>query len=697
MGRIYGIFLILCLTGQAALCIPKPGFSFSAASAIYVHPDLKKDAAVQDALQDLTQAVLKKTGRRILLQTLSNKSVLQQNAVLIDTASWSGDKAETYLLAKQLKNGKNILMVKAGSLRAVCYAIYFITEQFKLGETGIIKGATLTRNPDFKFRMITQPFEVTGFASVATTAKPIIREREFDPMRPFDGAGYAPMDEAKNILRSGMNTLYIGSYTFASTYTGLSDSIFPPNTAGRTWVEARRTKFRELIAAAEKYHLQVCVNSDIFAYPKNVQHKDRYKALDASLNEILTDFPEIDIVIGRFGENYSYFNPYFTGKGPASETELAAVIDSIQAIVVKKYHKIFIPRTWSLGNDAWHADPALYTKITAEIKADTGTIFSVKNTQTDFWRYNKFNPTLGKGTKKQAIEYLAQDGYHFKSSIPNYEVIRMARGSKEIDKGPAGMKAAKAMGIEYTWGWLSADGWCGPYLIREEWLMANIFGYTHLMWDTQESPEALAAKWASLAFNVPLKSKATSTIAGILMASEDMILKACYFNGYSSKHDGWLPALNWERDDVLGGGTKSHKNLDCQFSFGPGTIKELFSNATFAQDCADKKQAHELAKKMLRDYDLIKGALPDQQQAREVRNTLVSAEYLTGVIYHYINGMFSYYNGDKAIAKQHLLEWKTTWKAYNEKVSKLPSAPTPMVNGGMVETSEEVLKELANQ
>jgi len=698
MMRINSTLLLLLLSA-GAFCKQKTDFILNGKTGIYVNPMLLADAAIKETLKDLNGA--------IRTQSPSMKNVpiavpftttdgLPVRSVVIDTASWGNSESESYLLEKKIIRGKQILMIKTGSFRATCYAIYFLTEQVKLGESFIFKGAKLLKKPDFGFRMITQPFEVAGYSPAAKLAKPIIRNREFDPMRPFDETGYAPEDEARNILRSGLNTFYIGSYTFATLYDRMSDTIFPKNSESRKWVEQRRKQFTEQIAAAEKYHLKVCVNSDIFAYPKTVKHKDRYRALSTSLNEILTDFPQIDVVIGRFGENYSYFNPWFTGKGPESDTELPSVIDSIQVIAVKKYGKVFIPRTWSLGNESWHADPALYEKITANIKADEGTVFSVKNTQTDFWRYNKFNPTLGKGTKKQAIEYLCQDGYHFKSSIPNYEVIRMARGSKEIDKVPAGMKTARDMGITYTWGWLTADGWCGPHIKREEWLQANIYGYTHLMWDAEQTPETLAKRWASLAFNVPMSSKAVNTIAGILMESEDMILKACYFKGYSTEHNGWLPALNWQRDDVIGGGTKSHKNMDCQFSFGPGELKGLFNKATLEADCNDKKQAYELATKMLRDYDLIKASLPDRQQAEEVRNTLVSAKYLTAVIYHYINGLFRYYNGEKPAAKLHLAEWKTSWDYYNTTVSALPGAPTPMANGGMVETCESLMNELAN-
>lgn len=711
------VLLFLLIAGQEAYCLKNSDFKFTSDTRIYVCPDLLKDSAIQEAIADLSDVFFQKWGKKPLLYTLSAQSGIHQSNsqqkdvppsgfrpydfhqydLIIDTAAWEGkDKEEAFSLEKKIINGKLVLVAKAATLRAVCYAIYFLREKLMLGGD-LFKGNRCYKKPDFIFRMITQPFEVAGFAPVSTLEKPVVLNRQFDPMRPFDGAGYAPDAEAKNILRAGMNTFYIGSYTFATTYSVLSDTLFPPGSEGRKWVDQRRAQFRAQIRAAEKYHLLVCVNSDVFAYPKALNYTNRWKALKASLNEILTDFPEIDVVVGRFGENYSYFNPWFTGKGPQSDEELAKVIDTISAIAVKKYGKIFMPRTWSLGNACWHADTALYRKITEQIKADTGVVFSVKNTQTDFWRYNRFNPTLGKGSKKQAIEYLCQDGYHFKSSFPNYEVIRMARGSNEIDGAKAGMKAARDMGINYTWGWLSADGWCGPYLKREEWLQANIYGYTHLMWNAGQQPETLARHWAALAFHLPLKSKSAATIAGILMDSEEMMLKTCYFKTFSTTHNGWLPALNWQRDDVIGGGTNSHSNTDCQFSVCPGQLREIFNSHTIAADCREKKEAYEIAVKMLKKYDSIKSSLPDQRQAQEVRNTLLSGQYLTAILYHYVNGAFRYYNAEPELAEKHLRQWQVLWADYNHKISVLPGAPSPMQNGGMVETCEEMLDKLANQ
>ncbi|MCP4371641.1 MAG: hypothetical protein GY797_26500, partial [Deltaproteobacteria bacterium] len=453
---------------------------------IKIQEQIINDAAIQACIEDLSTVLPSKP------QTVPSGQPGKYNFVLrLDSESKLPMEAYT------IENRDGAITVTGGSVRGLCYGVYFLREQLLLGK----EITSVRRKPDFTFRMITQPFEVAGYPDVATLTKPIVRQQQFGPMRPFDGAGYNAEDEARNILRSGLNTIYLGSYSFASTYDkldqGKSDKVFPKGSKGRKWVEVRRNNFRKLIAAAEKYHLDVAVNSDIFAYPHAVNAKDKWKAMETSLTGILTDFPEIDYVLARFGENYTYWNPFFTGEGPENDDEMAKAIDKIHSIVVTKFGKKFMPRTWSMGNDCWHAKPSRYLNVIKNIKAKKDIYFSIKNTQTDFWRYNRFNPCIGIGDKLQAVEYLCQDGYNFKNAVPYYDVTRMARGGLEIDKSETGMKKAKELGVKHTWGWLTADGWCGPKLTREEWLKANLFGYTHLMWDVNEDPAELAQRWAA--------------------------------------------------------------------------------------------------------------------------------------------------------------------------------------------------------
>ena len=159
----------------------------------------------------------------------------------------------------------------------------------------------------------------------------------------------------------------------------------------------------------------------------------------------------------------------------------------------------------------------------------------------------------------------------------------MANGATEFGENK-GMKYAYDKGARTVWGWLSADGWCGPYIKREEWLRANIYGFSQLSWDVNRDPKQLAKEWAAIEFGVEVDSEVVDNISEIMMLSEPMILKSRYFKNYCMKHEGWLPANNWMRDELIGGGTRSNNRLSKGKSFAPGTLKPIFNPATIEED-----------------------------------------------------------------------------------------------------------------
>lgn len=588
-------------------------------------------------------------------------------------------------------SGKALLLA-GGSIRGVCYGIYELNRRIRFARSLPSFFESRVVNPDLEWRMITEAFEVSGFPDVAKFPKPIVRPRSFDPMKPTDSAGYEPMDEAANLLRAGYNTFWVGNFSYAVDYDGFSPDLFPAGSERRSWLEERRSRLRENIRAAKAYHLNVCISSDVFVYPKGVEEKDREKLLEYALTTILTEYPEIDIVCTRYGENYSFFNPWFLGSGPHGHDEIARVTSLVRDVVVARFGRQYWCRTWWMENTNWHATPALYEEVSDNVKPDPGLAFSIKNTQTDFWRYNRFNPCIGKGKHPQILEYLCQDGYHLKGAIPYFEALRIASGAREISPGK-NLDHAKNLGVKGAWGWLWADGWNGPYVQREEWVKANIHSFSRLCWDTRCNPRSLALEWASLEFRITLASKAAANLAEILLQSEELVLKTFYVHSYCKLHPGWLPHRNWMRDDVLGGIYSSYleKELDAHekahgfkgHAFAPGTIQEMFSPETVEADCREKMEAVALAERAIGLIDEISCELPDQDQAAALRTTLEYQLYLVKTVAHYFCGAFRFLNGQKDQAIHHLKQWQAAWNYYCHEIPGKPGAPTPMVDGGM--------------
>ena len=593
-------------------------------------------------------------------------------------------------------NDKPLILISGNGVRGTSYGIFHFIERIKLDYSFTYGKIDIIKQPDMKIRMITQPFEAVGYPDLANLPKPITKniKREFDPMRPWEGLGYSPEDEARNILRTGLNTMWVGNFSFSTLYDNYDSTIFPENSEAGQWVRERKQKISELIDIANKYHLKTVASSDIFIYPKGQDPSKKWDLLDYSLNEFLTNFPEIDIITTRFGENYSYYNNFFVGEGldtKGIEEKFPKLIDFIHQIVSKKYNKIYMPRTWAVGNSNWGANTDRYNAVIDKVKAFDNIIFSVKNTRTDFWRYNLFNPVIGAGDKEQAMEFLCQDGYNFKNSIPYYDVIRMAKGPKELG-GHGGMKYGYKAGIRTAWGWLSADGWCGPYIKREEWLGANIYGFSRLTWDVDSDPLVLAREWAAIEFEVESKSKVADVIAEILMLSEDLILKSRYFKNYSIKKEGWLPSNNWIRDELIGGGTNSNDNLSVGKSFPPGTIKSIFNSETIEEDILEKEEALAVMNTMLSKFTDIKDQIPDKEKAMELYNTLLYGKYLIGTLRYYVSGMFRFYNGEYDKSEADLRTWKKYWDFYNSEIPKLPGTASLMLDGGMVDTCIEAME-----
>ena len=688
-------------------CSPrKSEYRIEKTGTIFIHQTWKKDAAVNAALNDLRNTLRNIYGADVTVHTDNDSVNVTPYSIVV------GDSTNAFLrelidrkklhipqLQKdgfyitELKYRGNPLLIIAGNdIRANCYGVYHLIEKIKLGRMDGGDRIEITRNPNMTFRMITQPFEAVGYPPVARLPKPIIVEREFDPMRPMDGAGYDAEDEARNILRSGLNVFYIGSYAFATLYDYWKEPLHPRESEAWRWVLKRRARFRELINAAEKYHLDVCVNGDVFVFPKTASPEDKWKLLRYSLNEILTDFPEIDYVISRFGENYSFFNPYFQG-GFLTENEMPRAIDLIYDIVVRKFRKKYICRTWAIGSDTWHSVPEKYLNIERQVRGRDGLAFSFKHTHTDFWRYNKFNPCFGVGKHEQVAEYNCQDGYHYKQAIPYFEVLRMANGAKELDQ-VAGMKVAHEKGVRSVWSWLNADGWCGPYAKQEEWLRSNIYGFTHLAWDVDASPEELAKEWAAIEFNVRPDSKVAQNLWDILRLSEDLILKLRYFRQYALKEDPWSPCRNWMRDELIAGGDIATTENSCPRAARPGTLKPIFNPATIEEDCQEKQEAMDIVDRMVAQFAEIQPLIPDADKARNLYNTLLYAKYFTYAASHYVIGIFRFYNGDYAEAEKHLRAWKENWDYYQNEIPKLPGAPTLIKDGGMVQTCTEAMKEI---
>lgn len=525
------------------------------------------------------------------------------------------------------------------------------------------------------------------------------------------------------------NVAVLGDPTELTTYREVAPEVLPPGSPLRVRIEENRRLMRERLRRAGQLGLAACLYTDEIKLPTallrhlgarvtrdddprrvDLEKEEFWNLYRAKYREVLTDFPEVAYIMVRTGENYSFLTDGYTGQliaggGPRGANaeayfrNMRRLIEETRKVVVDEFGKKLIWRTWSLGNHGFHSSPEVYDRVLAGVKNRQGLIFSVKFTQTDFWRYNDFNPNIGRGDVEQIVEFQCAREYEGKGAYPVYvgeehaAAMRRARASKNV-RG--------------VWLWDFGGGWGGPYIKSDRWVRLNIYATARLAEDPGLSPRALAREWAAREFG----EAAAPRVAEMLMLSDDAVLASHYIGAYARKHKGWLPSRNLLRDDVIRG----EKVLGDE-----GGLRLLYEGSKDDLEGVymEKGRGVRLAAEMLRLFDSVRPQVTrarGQRTFREARASLVYYEALARVMSHYVQGMFRYYHWQEThdtregrLAREQLRGWQVAWRSYETETPKLGGAATlyrsrstsssredePDAGGAMAETAEAALEELA--
>ena len=519
----------------------------------------------------------------------------------------------------------------------------------------------------------------------------------------------------------GYNAAVLGSFSHLALLDDAVPGALRPESPLRLKIEKNRRSFAENAKKAAGLGLKVCLSTDEIELPAPVfarlavatksgkgaaridlESEAFWKVYRAKYREILRAFPQIDYVMVRTGENYSnltegeYAGQMICDRAVPRGSDLYVsrmqrLINETRAIVVDECGRKLIWRTWDLGNDGFHASAPLYDRILAGVTRRNGLIFAVKFTQTDYWRYNDFNPCIGRGSVDQIIEFQCAREYEGKGAFPNYVGPEHA----------AAMRKAQALGAKGAWIWDFGGGWGGPKLASDRWARLNIEATAKLAQDPQADPLKLAEAWAAKEFG----EKAAPKVAAMLMLSPKCVLKFQYVAPYARKHSGWLPSRNLMRDDIIRGQNGDESSLRRLYEDSKDALDEALTEKSEA--VAITKQMRELFESAREDIVRDRG----QNVYDEAHNSLLYMEALADVMRHYICGMFQYYAWkdagtiDIAIkARDELRQWNTAWTHYQEDIGKLKGIATlyrsltsqdaKSTRGAMADTCENALTEL---
>jgi len=484
----------------------------------------------------------------------------------------------------------------------------------------------------------------------------------------------------------GYNAAVLGSFTQLATYSEIAPRALPPGNPLRAKVDENRRDLQERLRTAAKLGLKACLSTDeillptaVLEYfagkitldhdPKRVdlEKEEFWRIYRAKYREVLRDFPEIAYVMVRTGENYSFLSDGYSGQLIAERTSSATrsdgyfrnmqrMINETRKIVVDEFHRKLIWRTWDLGNYGFHASPEVYDRVLTGVSQRAGLIFAIKFTQTDYWRYNDFNPNIGRGGVEQIVEFQCAREYEGKGAYPDFVGPEHAEAMRKV---------AAARGVKGVWLWNFGGGWGGPFLKSDRWVRANIYATAKLAENQGLSPRALAQEWAVKEFG----KAAAPKVAEMLMLSPECVLRFRYVAPYARRNKGWLPSRNIMRDDIIRG--------------GKDVLTPLYdgSKDSLNEALEEKLEAVRLAQRMRRTFESAQQEIIAARGPaiyRESLNSILYMEALAKVMAHYVRGMFQYerwrQTGNKEIgsaARNELVEWRKAWDYYRNEIGKL--------------------------
>ncbi|MFW6032536.1 MAG: hypothetical protein ACOCTI_04090, partial [Phycisphaeraceae bacterium] len=405
----------------------------------------------------------------------------------------------------------------------------------------------------------------------------------------IDNPGEPPVEtryrDPQQLKQLGYNAMAIYETTALS---GLESADVIASSELRRWVAGQIDHIGRRIDAATAAGLKVYFFYDVLVLPEDVVQRnaarltcrnrpttlcpgsDQAIALSvAALKSILTRWPQVEGVALRFGDTDAprllhlvgndIYAPHCPRCSNLDKTDrIARILERFYDLVVRQMDKRLIARAWNVRPNGLHDSAELARRVAAQLPGpedDDRLMLSFKFTQTDFWRYQKWNPSsLVFGKRSILYELQCQREFEGKGGIPNWQAPLWRDGypeTREQSDVHGLAEAAERVNLAGLWAWVRGGGWGGPFLKNETWVDANVMAAARLADDPGAEPEALAKEWIQerLAVRDPA---AHWVLTEILEQSPEMVRQAFYIGPAArSRPTAWHPSDDWIQDDVL--------------------------------------------------------------------------------------------------------------------------------------------------
>ena len=290
----------------------------------------------------------------------------------------------------------------------------------------------------------------------------------------------------------------------------------------------------------------------------------------AALRAALARWPGTAGVVLRFGETDAARLPHLVGNeiytphcprcSQFGRTDrIVTLLTRFHDLVVKQHGKQLIARAWNVRPNGMHDAVDLARNVADRLPQPAPgepdrLLLSFKFTHTDFWRYQKWNPSsLVCGDRPILYELQCQREFEGKGGVPNWQVPLWRDGYPETRSDqPAGLAhVSEQVNLAGLWAWVRGGGWGGPFVTSETWIDANVFAVPPLADDPTLEPAQLARQWVDERLKLT-DAAARDVIVDILERSPEFVRDAFYIGPYArARTDPWHPAADWIQDDLV--------------------------------------------------------------------------------------------------------------------------------------------------
>ena len=409
------------------------------------------------------------------------------------------------------------------------------------------------------------------FTSVFCT-KIVAQNNNYNPLildMVHNNPGEAPYQSVYNnpsvIKEMGYNGkvyFLFDSPALAINWESVDPDILPKGSDDRKWVDNKAKKIKKQEASCKEQGLDVYAMSDLILFPKRLIAKYHIektfddpgnpitqKLIRAQIDEVFTQFPDLDGLVVRIGETYLQDAPYHKGgikNKTNAEKTIIPLIKILRNEICVKYNKKLIFRTWL----SFDKNLDTYMKVNDAIEPHPNLIFGVKYCEGDFHRANPFSKVIGQGRHKQIIEVQCAREYEGKGAYPNYIANGVIEGFEEYNRMPKEKIKSLYEFVEKrpdlyagVWTWSRGGGWNGPYIKNEMWCDLNAWVMAQWAKNPKQHEEFIFNRYAKE--RLKLKGKDVAAFRKLCLLSAEAVVR-----GRNTTYRDMNPW--WTRDEGIG-------------------------------------------------------------------------------------------------------------------------------------------------